>query len=1736
MKSRTARSTEAYEHAGGMVLWLGDVPDHPAVTLAGRRSAPVADEPVLGIGRVPVSEPPALDEDLRPWLLGRLDEPTDPPRLGETVASRLLGDRRGGTDVVSVDDVPGVRDSFENWYARWRAWAEQEELNRRVRDTYQRLFSAYQTATGNPESFELVLGVGCLGWHPDGHEPVKRHVVTVPVTIRFEDETGRLFVELAHTSRSAEVELDMLDPGLTLALSSRLDEVRKRVESFDAHPLCRDELASHIRSIVHSLNAEGVYVDDDAPPPAGRVATASFAPAVILRKRSQHGLLEIFRTIVAQLENDREVQEGLLPLIDPDFRPRLDAERADGAAVTVDDEVFLPLPVNEVQQRIIRQVDTNAQIVVQGPPGTGKTHTAVALLCHLLAQGKRVLVTAHTDRALNEVRAKLPADVKPLAVAVMGSSREDMADLKVAVERIASAADEFDEVYASRTIEECLAKIDELRRRRALLYHQLVDAREEEVLQHEHQDVRGTLASIAYEHRERAATHGWLTNYADVSADSRTPLDDVEIQEWHRYLTDALLAEDEPEARLRLVDISQIPHPDEFAELVGRESAALEKDRSYGPQHEHPAFEAIRGLETGERTELRNRLHSLAEQADALSRNREGWMREALPDVLAGRGSIWQGRANQVKDLLARAEPLVDSLGYQAEVSVTGADLGPLVSLARKLKAHLEAGGKLRVGPDGMPKVGAFSPRPVKAAQPLFERVRVDGMPPGTVERLDAFLVWEEASRLLRALDRAWPAGVRIPDEDTVHERLQWHRTELDQLERLLDLATRLGTETDRLRALQLPLPDWSDIGSVRDYAKVVDAAAAADALAEARAPLARLEELAAQTAAWHDAAPAVKRLHVAISDRDPNGYVEAHRRLRRLREVVEAVGRRDELGARLRAAAPRLHDALVADPHDDQWPARLATFAEAWRWAAVGAWLHRRDSVDVNALQAEVQSVEQEIRRQVEKLAVTRAWRHAVSPDRLTGSARSDLRHYAYLVRRLGKGTGKYASQQRAEIRRAMDRCRPAVPVWIMPIYRIAEQLHIRPGMFDVVIVDEASQAGAEAVFLQYLAPRIVVIGDDKQVSPAAVGVDEQQLRDLAEQVLPDDPRRSSWQDPKCSFFDVARQYFGCDLVLKEHRRCVPEIIGFSNEIAYEPDGIRLIPVRQHGADRLEPIKPVFVPEGYTRGTTNRINPPEAEAVVDQIEKCLADSRYDGLTFGVISLMGKAQALEIERRLLERIPPEEWRARDLRCGDAADFQGAERDVIFLSMVAAPEPDKRMGVLSRDLYVQRYNVAASRARDQMWLFHSVRLTDLGHPEDMRTRLLEYCYRVADRRRPEVDGALESVVPEDRLVEPFDSLFEQRVCNRLLDRGYTVVPQYPVAGYRIDLVVVGARARLAVECDGDAWHGPERYEADLARQRDLERCGWRFFRIRESRFYADQTAVLEELRSTLDEMEIYPRGWRPPFDGPEADDPSSRRRDPSPPTADVDRDHIGREDEAPIHEPSAPEGDETVEVVRMADQPEASDSAKRTRPAQLTRSQERPQRRSVVKVVEHATPVGERTERVARFTPAPYEEFQGELVPVDEATQLQLIYGLVSIVEVEGPVLGLRLHSAYVAASGGQRVGKQIASTLNRALVRARRVGRLVADDPLKERGERNLTYRLPNQVEVRVRQLGPRTLEEVPPLELATLLDRIEAEGDASDLDQLYRIALHRLGRRNLTSNARARFNYVHARLRGFRR
>jgi very-short-patch-repair endonuclease len=102
-----------------------------------------------------------------------------------------------------------------------------------------------------------------------------------------------------------------------------------------------------------------------------------------------------------------------------------------------------------------------------------------------------------------------------------------------------------------------------------------------------------------------------------------------------------------------------------------------------------------------------------------------------------------------------------------------------------------------------------------------------------------------------------------------------------------------------------------------------------------------------------------------------------------------------------------------------------------------------------------------------------------------------------------------------------------------------------------------------------------------------------------------------------------------------------------------------------------------------------------------------------------------------------------------------------------------------------------------------------------------------------------------------------SQFSFDVGNLLIDRGFQVLPEYPVIGYRIDLVIQGENARLAVECDGDQYHTLENWEADQIREQQLRRAGWVFWRVSGSAFYQYKEKALDSLWNKLDELGIKP---------------------------------------------------------------------------------------------------------------------------------------------------------------------------------------------------------------------------------------------------------------------------------------
>ena len=267
-------------------------------------------------------------------------------------------------------------------------------------------------------------------------------------------------------------------------------------------------------------------------------------------------------------------------------------------------------------------------------------------------------------------------------------------------------------------------------------------------------------------------------------------------------------------------------------------------------------------------------------------------------------------------------------------------------------------------------------------------------------------------------------------------------------------------------------------------------------------------------------------------------------------------------------------------------------------------------------------------------------------------------------------------------------------------------------------------------------------------------------------------------------------------------------------------------------------------------------MNDVEADHIVSLIQAFLEMDEYKGQTIGVISMLGNEQSAAIEKKLQAVVDPIVYEERRIQCGTPPQFQGDERDIIILSLVDSPnENGGPLRLLSEDgnndKYRKRYNVAVSRARNQLWVIHSLNPDIDLKSDDLRLKLIKYAIN------PNRD--------QDNLLSMSESPFEMEVMKLLLAERYKVIPQFKVGAYRIDMVIQYGDKKVALECDGERFHTSDNLNNDLARQAILERLGWRFIRIRGSEYYRypEQT-----MKNVLDSLLKY--GIHPSFEDVESD--------------------------------------------------------------------------------------------------------------------------------------------------------------------------------------------------------------------------------------------------------------------------
>lgn len=402
------------------------------------------------------------------------------------------------------------------------------------------------------------------------------------------------------------------------------------------------------------------------------------------------------------------------------------------------------------------------------------------------------------------------------------------------------------------------------------------------------------------------------------------------------------------------------------------------------------------------------------------------------------------------------------------------------------------------------------------------------------------------------------------------------------------------------------------------------------------------------------------------------------------------------------------------------------------------------------------------------------------------------------------------------------------AFPCWCVTTFAISGSLPLKPGLFDVAIIDEASQCDIASCFpILFRAKKAVIVGDDKQLPHLSFLEKAKEQSFLSQYGIPE-KYQLMWRFRTNSMFDLADYYSMNSVMLDEHFRSLPPIIEFSNREFY---GGRMRVMKKDVGDDLV-LETVHVPEGKVDFDATR-NLPEIEALVKRLYDIIVEDERKNpdnpVSIGIISPF-RAQVEQLKVSVAKVLSDHMIKKHQIEIGTAHTFQGDERDIILMSWAFANNsfPQSLTFLQKPNLF----NVAISRARYKVINFVS------KNPKELQDGLfrdyMSYVEEYTNKRE-----ALKNCKIDENI---YKNSLEREIAEQIRNLGYTVKAGVEIAGLSADLLVDD---KFVIEVDG-VEDNMKQSVSNMKKQAIIERCGFTVRRVTYREWQYSAKACLDRL--------------------------------------------------------------------------------------------------------------------------------------------------------------------------------------------------------------------------------------------------------------------------------------------------
>ena len=421
--------------------------------------------------------------------------------------------------------------------------------------------------------------------------------------------------------------------------------------------------------------------------------------------------------------------------------------------------------------------------------------------------------------------------------------------------------------------------------------------------------------------------------------------------------------------------------------------------------------------------------------------------------------------------------------------------------------------------------------------------------------------------------------------------------------------------------------------------------------------------------------------------------------------------------------------------------------------------------------------------------------------------------------------------------------------PCVMMSPSTAAQYLPKKSDIFDVLIIDEASQMKPEQAFsLIARCKQMIIVGDQKQLPPSS-----RFEKDYSTDEILEDDVDIEYSE---SILELADKVIGSKNALSlgwHYRSRHTSLIDFSNYYFYD-NKLTVFASNDVGSQVVH--KPVENSQ-YRGG----VNLPEVKAVIDALLEQIKSDNEKSIIIATMNQQQEAEVnLELEaefknnKMLRDFDSKHQGTLNELAVKKLEDIQGDERDVVIISTVYGPDADGKItqmfGDINRANGHRRLNVLFTRAKHKVIIVTSLRSSNIKESKREGPQILKKYLEYAEK------GEITDL--DIKTSGSTENSFEESIREALTKRGYFVDAQVGSGGYSIDLAIRDpndkSRYILAVECDGKAYHSSYSARAnDRLRQEVLESKGWNFFRIWSTDWFRDPISELDKLDKLVQKL-------------------------------------------------------------------------------------------------------------------------------------------------------------------------------------------------------------------------------------------------------------------------------------------